>query len=65
MDAAMFVLSNLKGTQELIAQDAWRPEEPFMPPGLLDSQFKTWSRRTRVKIPVTVSIDAPVDHDRR
>ena len=51
----------LKGTQELIAQRLAARKNHFMPPGLLDSQFKTLEPPDPRENPVTVSIDAPVD----
>jgi gluconokinase len=51
----------LKGTQELIAQRLAARKDHFMPPGLLDSQFKTLEPPDTRENPVTVSIDAPVD----
>jgi gluconokinase len=51
----------LRGTQELIAGRLAARENHFMPPGLLDSQFKTLEPPDAGENPVTVSIDAPVD----
>jgi gluconokinase len=51
----------LKGTRELIASRLALRKGHFMPPGLLDSQFKTLEPPDRDENPVTVSIDAPVD----
>jgi gluconokinase len=51
----------LQGTQELIANRLAARKHHFMPPGLLDSQFKTLQPPDRSENPVTVSIDAPVD----
>jgi gluconokinase len=51
----------LKGTQELIARRLAARKNHFMPPGLLDSQFKTLEPPDQRENPVTVSIDAPVD----
>ena len=51
----------LKGTQLLIADRLARRKGHFMPPGLLDSQFKTLEPPAADENPVTVSIDAPVE----
>ena len=51
----------LKGTQPLIAERLARRKGHFMPPGLLDSQFRTLEPPTAEESPVTVSIDASVD----
>jgi gluconokinase len=51
----------LKGTQELIASRLARRKGHFMPPGLLDSQFKTLEPPGQGEGPVTVSIDASVE----
>jgi gluconokinase len=51
----------LQGTQELIAKRLGARKDHFMPPGLLDSQFKTLEPPDARENPVTVSIDAPVD----
>jgi gluconokinase len=51
----------LKGTQELIAGRLVARKGHFMPPGLLESQFKTLEPPERNENPVTVSIDASVD----
>jgi gluconokinase len=51
----------LEGTQELIAKRLADRKHHFMPPGLLDSQFKTLEPPDAGENPVTVSIDAPVD----
>ena len=51
----------LKGTQELIADRLARRKGHFMPPGLLDSQFKTLEPPEADENPVTVSIDASVE----
>jgi gluconokinase len=51
----------LKGTQELIARRLAARKNHFMPPGLLDSQFKTLEPPDQRENPVAVSIDAPVD----
>ncbi len=51
----------LRGTQELIANRMAARKNHFMPPGLLDSQFKTLEPPDPRENPVTVSIDAPVD----
>jgi gluconokinase len=52
---------NLKGTQPLIADRLARRKGHFMPPGLLDSQFKTLEPPAADENPLTVSIDAPVE----
>jgi gluconokinase len=51
----------LRGTQDLIANRLARRKDHFMPPGLLDSQFKTLEPPDASENPVTVSIDASVD----
>ncbi len=51
----------LNGTQALIADRLARRKGHFMPPGLLDSQFKTLEPPERAEHPVTVSIDASVE----
>ena len=51
----------LSGTQALIADRLTRRKGHFMPPGLLDSQFKTLEPPAADENPVTVSIDASVD----
>lgn len=51
----------LKGTQELIANRLAARKGHFMPPGLLDSQFKTLEPPGMEERPVTVSIDASVE----
>jgi gluconokinase len=51
----------LNGTQALIADRLARRTGHFMPPGLLDSQFKTLELPKADEKPVTVSIDAPVE----
>ena len=51
----------LKGTQPLIADRLAKRKDHFMPPGLLDSQFKTLEPPDAGEDPVTVSIDAPVE----
>jgi gluconokinase len=51
----------LNGTQALIADRLARRTGHFMPPGLLDSQFKTLELPQVEENPVTVSIDAPVE----
>lgn len=50
----------LKGTQNLIASRLALRKNHFMPPGLLDSQFRTLEPPDEAENPVTVSIDAPV-----
>jgi gluconokinase len=51
----------LDGTKELIAKRLAARKGHFMPPGLLDSQFRTLEPPQPSERPVTVSIDAPVD----
>jgi gluconokinase len=51
----------LDGDQALIADRLARRKGHFMPPGLLDSQFKTLERPQAEERPITVSIDAPVE----
>ena len=51
----------LRGTQFLIADRLARRKGHFMPPGLLESQFKTLEPPDCRENPVTVSIDASVD----
>jgi gluconokinase len=51
----------LKGTQQLIADRLAQRQGHFMPPGLLESQFKTLEPPGADENPATVSIDAPVD----
>ena len=51
----------LSGTQALIAERLARRKGHFMPPGLLDSQFKTLEPPDDSEHPLTVSIDAPVE----
>jgi gluconokinase len=51
----------LKGAQELIADRLAQRKGHFMPPGLLDSQFRTLEPPAADENPVTVSIDASVD----
>ncbi len=51
----------LSGTQSLIADRLARRKGHFMPPGLLDSQFKTLEPPAADENAVTVSIDASVD----
>ncbi|MBI5317967.1 MAG: gluconokinase [Bradyrhizobium sp.] len=51
----------LDGTQELIAGRLAGRAGHFMPPGLLDSQFKTLERPTLDEGAVSVSIDATVE----
>ena len=51
----------LKGTQPLIADRLARRKGHFMPPGLLDSQFKTLEPPAVDENPITVSIDASVE----
>ena len=51
----------LDGTKDLIARRLAARKGHFMPPGLLDSQFKTLEPPHPSERPVTVSIDASVD----
>src|ERR1700732_310814 len=51
----------LKATQVLIAARRARRKGHFMPPGLLDSQFKTLEPPDASEHPVTVSIEASVE----
>jgi gluconokinase len=51
----------LDGTQDLIAKRLAARKGHFMPPGLLNSQFKTLEPPQSSERPVTVSIDASVD----
>ena len=51
----------LNGSQELIASRLARRKGHFMPPGLLDSQFKTLEPPDESEHPLTVSIDGSVD----
>ena len=50
----------LEGSQALIAGRLARRKGHFMPPGLLDSQFKTLEPPQADEQAITVSIDAPV-----
>ena len=51
----------LNGTQALIANRLAERKGHFMPPGLLESQFKTLEPPDASENPVIVSIDASVD----
>lgn len=51
----------LDGSPELIAARLAARKGHFMPPGLLDSQFRTLERPAADEGAVTVSIDAPVE----
>ena len=51
----------LQGAQELIAERLAARKHHFMPPGLLDSQFRTLEPPDPRENPVTVSIDATVE----
>jgi gluconokinase len=51
----------LDGSQPLIADRLAHRKGHFMPPGLLDSQFKTLEPPQADERPLTVSIDAPVE----
>jgi gluconokinase len=51
----------LDGRQNLIAERMAHRKGHFMPPGLLDSQFKTLEPPQADEKPISVSIDAPVE----
>jgi gluconokinase len=51
----------LDGSQSLIAQRLAQRKGHFMPPGLLDSQFRTLEPPQADERPIIVSIDAPVE----
>jgi gluconokinase len=51
----------LSGSQPLIADRLAQRKGHFMPPGLLDSQFKTLEPPQTNEHPIIVSIDAPVE----
>ena len=51
----------LDGGKALIAERLAARKDHFMPPGLLDSQFKTLEPPQADERPITVSIDAPVE----
>ena len=51
----------LKGNQDLIAHRLAARKDHFMPPGLLDSQFRTLEPPGANENPITASIDASVD----
>jgi gluconokinase len=51
----------LDGAKDLIAKRLAARKGHFMPPGLLDSQFKTLEPPQPSERPITVSIDASVD----
>jgi gluconokinase len=51
----------LEGSQALIGDRLAKRKGHFMPPGLLDSQFKTLEPPQADEHPITVSIDAPVE----
>jgi gluconokinase len=51
----------LDGAKDLIAKRLAARKGHFMPPGLLDSQFKTLEPPQPSEQPITVSIDASVD----
>lgn len=51
----------LEGSHALIADRLARRKGHFMPPGLLDSQFKALEPPQASEQPITVSIDAPVE----
>jgi len=52
----------LDGTQDLIASRLAARKGHFMPPGLLASQFRTLETPGADERPITVSIDASVEH---
>ena len=52
----------LDGTHDLIAARLAARKGHFMPPDLLASQFRTLERPGADERPITVSIDAPVEH---
>ena len=52
----------LDGSQQLIAARMAARKNHFMPPGLLDSQFATLQPPGSDENPITVTIDASVDH---
>lgn len=58
-DDVRFVFLN--GTQQLIAHRLSLRKDHFMPPGLLDSQFRTLEPPGLDENAIDVSIDAPVD----
>ena len=51
----------LDGSCELIGERMAKRKGHFMPPGLLDSQFKTLEPPAPDERPISVSIDAPVE----
>jgi gluconokinase len=51
----------LDGSKALISERLAARKDHFMPPGLLDSQFKTLERPQADERPITVPIDAPVE----
>jgi gluconokinase len=51
----------LNGTQQLIAHRLALRKDHFMPPGLLDSQFRTLEPPSFDENAIDVSIDAPVE----
>jgi gluconokinase len=51
----------LDGSRELIGERMAKRKGHFMPPGLLDSQFKTLEPPAPDERPIVVSIDAPVE----
>jgi carbohydrate kinase (thermoresistant glucokinase family) len=51
----------LRGRKELIAERLAARKNHFMPPGLLDSQFRTLEEPTADEHPLVVDIDATVD----
>jgi gluconokinase len=51
----------LEGTQSLIANRLAARKGHFMPPGLLDSQFRTLEPPPPSERPITVSIEPPVE----
>ncbi len=55
----------LNGTQQLIAHRLTQRQDHFMPPGLLDSQFKTLEPPSRdenaIDVPIEASVETIVD----
>ena len=51
----------LRGRKELIAERLAARKNHFMPPGLLDSQFRTLEEPSEDEHPLVVDIDATVD----
>ena len=61
MTRISLVVSDVDGTQDLIADRLAVRKGHFMPPDLLASQFRTLERPGANERPITVSIDAPVE----